>query len=294
MPTLLFVFLLVPLAGAALVIRLVFTLIGVGSTRAITPEAKRATRSIGIALGAASLIGIAVSAYLVSTDEFGRGVLLVVPASLISLQLGLAAATVIISTTVRSPGAIRVAGLRERRVSDTTPRILTAATTFGATLAITLAAIACSVASPDEFSGEYRYFTSRTATGSQSFGPFAGSFYSVPLVIALVVSVLIATATLFGARRWGALNQPELDLALRLGISTRTVAAAAMSVAFTLAIVSATLAEAASRMSDSPDDSTLWEIARVAMPVTAVGSVGLGIWGFIAFLFPTLRRRARA
>lgn len=293
MATWLFLVVLVPLAAAALLTRLGLSLLGVGNARAITPEAKRATRSIGIALAAATVIAIAAASYLVSTDRFGRGVLLVVPVSLIALQLGLSAATVIISTTVRSPGSIRVAGLSTRRVTDTTPRVLAAATVLGVLVSLVLAVTACSVASVDEFSGEYRYFASRTETGSQSFGPFAGSFYSIPLAVVLLLSVLITAGTLLGARRWGALNQPDLDLALRLGISTRTVAATAMCVGSALLVLGGSLAEAASQVAHSPDDSTLWAIARVAMPVTALGGIGLGIWAFIAFLFPTFGHRAR-
>lgn len=289
-----FLILLVPAAVAAVLVRLILTLTGTDRARPRTPEAQRASRSSAIAIGVSSLLAVMAALYLISTDRWGRGYLLAGPVSMVILQLGLAATTLIISTAIRSQGQVRVAGLSPRRVSDNAPRSLTVATAMGVLAALVLAAIASAVASIDDATGVYRAFMSPGEYGGVDIRtPFAGSFYSLPLMITLLVSAVVATTTLIGAHRWGALNQPDVDLTLRLGISTRTVAATAMSTGLTLTIVCWSLSFAAFQVAGSADDSTAWSIGRFAFPAAGILGFVLGAWAFTAFLFPTVRRRVR-
>lgn len=291
---LVFIVPIVPLAVALVLTRLILTLVGTGTTRPLTPEARRASRSSGIALAVAALLAVAAATYLIATDRFGRGILLAGPAAMLVIQLGLAAATMIISTAVRRDTDSRIAALSPRTVTTTAPRSLTIATVIGVAIALALTGIASAVASLDEYSGEYRSFTYSTGPdSSRTFGAFPGSYYSVPLAIVLVLSTLVAAATVVGVQRWGALNQPEMDLTLRLGISTRTIAATAMSAGTTLTLYGIALFNAAAKMASSPDDSALWMIGRFAYPAVVIFGLALGAWSFIAFLFPSLGRRVR-
>jgi hypothetical protein len=286
---------LIPLAVGAVILWLIFTLLGTNRTEPLTPEARRASRTSAIALTVAAVLAVVSAALLIATDDYGRGILLAGPVFLLVLQLGLAADTAIISTAVRTKGDVRVAGLSTRRVSDSTPRALAVGTIVTVVLAVVLSAIAVSVASRDSWSGESTAFSSANENGGVDVSsPFPGSFYTVPLVGVLVVSVVIAALTLAGARRWGALNQPTMDLALRLGISTRSVAATAMIAALTVIIEGWPLFGAALQVSNTPDDSSFWQIGTYAFPIAALVGVVIGAWAFIAFLFPTAGRRARA
>lgn len=284
----------IPLAITAVVIALVVSLTSSSRTRPQTPEARRASVSSGTALAVSVVAAISAAGWLITTGEYGRGVLLSGPVFVLVIQAGIAAATMIISTSIRSRGETRTATLGTRRASDGAPRLLTITTAVGATIAFTIMAVASSVAVLDSGTGEYRAFTYlRSDDARSTFSPFAGSFYSAPLAITLAVSAIIAAATLVGAQRWGALDQPEYDVTLRLGVSVRTVAATAMTTALILMIVGASLCQAAFRMAGSPEDTAWWTVARIALPIVPVLGLVLGAWSFFAFLSPTLGRKAR-
>ncbi|WP_212554859.1 hypothetical protein [Tsukamurella paurometabola] len=284
---------LIPLAVSAVVVWLIFTLLGTNRTEPLTPEAQRASRASAVALGFAAVLAVIAAGSLIATDEYGRGIVLAGPVFLLVVQFGLAADTAIISTSVRTKGDVRVAGLSPRKVSDNMPRALAAATLIVVIVALTFVAIASAVASTDDDSGKDIAFASANEYGGvETFSPFPGAFYSVPLAAVLVVSMIVGAGTLVGAGRWGALNQPTMDLALRLGISTRSVAASAMSAGLTLAIVGWMLFAAALQVSGSPDDSTLWRFGTYAFPIAALVGIVVGMWAFLAFLFPMLGRKS--
>lgn len=284
-----------PLALAAIITRLVLTFVESRRIAAQSAETRRAHRAITAAFAVASVIAVGAAAYLFATDEYGRGYLLIPGAILLCLQLGLAAATAIISTTVRGDGSVRVAGLAPRGISTSTPRNLVTVAAIAIALAVITAVTACSVASIDDYTGEFRRFGYATGAGSyRSFGPFPGTFYTVPLLGVLAISIVIGAATVIGAARWGALNQLEADVALRLSIATRTVATSTM-IAGSIALLESTmLATAALEISGSPDDSWMWAIGRVGFPIAAVVSFAALAWAFVVFLFPLLSRRAAA
>ncbi|CAM3886126.1 hypothetical protein ACXYTP_05545 [Tsukamurella ocularis] len=285
---------LIPLAITAVLIRLIYVLVTTNAAAPRTPEARRASRSVAGALGAASLLAIAAAILLVADDRLGRGLLLAFPAALIVLQIGLAVATGIIGSTVRARESVRVASLAPRTIGVTAPRPLLAATAFCVVIAVTFAVIGCVTASPDD-NGLARAFASPGEYGGiEITTPFVGSFYAVPAALAIVVSAVLAVATMIGARRWGALDQAELDIALRVGITTRTIAATAMATAFLLVVMGWSLIEAALQVAHSPDDSTWWSIGRFAFPVGGGLGFALGVWAFVAFLVPTRTRNTAA
>ncbi|KXP09253.1 hypothetical protein AXK57_14685 [Tsukamurella pulmonis] len=295
MLSLLFFVPIVPVIIAVVVITMVVSLTGSGRVRPLTPEARRASLSAGLSLALSVGFAFIAAAWLITTDELGRGILLAGPVFVLVIQLGLAAATTIISTAIRSSGDVRMAALGTRRAADSAPRFLTAATGVGVAAAFAILFIACIVADIDRGTSEYRAFTHLRNDGSVStFAPFAGSFYSGPLAITLAISIVTTVVTLIGAQRWGALDHLEFDVTLRLGISVRTVAGTAMTAALILVLVGASTSQAAFEMSDSPDDTVWWLLGRIGFPTAAAFGLGLGAWALLAFLAPALGRRLRS
>ncbi|GAA1077324.1 hypothetical protein [Tsukamurella spumae] len=277
------------------IIRLIVTLSRTQGVLPPTDESRRASRWSASALAISFGVAILATTWVFATDRLGRGVLLAGPVFLTVLQLGVLATTVIIGTAVRSNSGTRVASLGTRRAYDSAPRLLATMTGAGAVLAVTIGVIACRTASVDSGSGEFRAFEYTTAEGSRStYSPFAGAFYSGPLVLTLMTSVVIAALTLVGAQRWGALDQPGADRALRMSISTRAVAATAMITSLLLVILGLSLSQAAFRVASAPDDSGWWAIGRVCFPAAVLAGALLGTWALVAFLLPTLGRRGAA
>ncbi|KXO95882.1 hypothetical protein [Tsukamurella pseudospumae] len=294
MLTLIFLLPLIPLAVLAVIARLIYVLVTTDTTAPRTPEARRASRSVAVALGVSSALAIAAATALIATDELGRGLLLAFPVALFVLQVGLAVATAIIGSAVRSRGTARAASLTTRRVSDTAPRKLLTATLVGAVIALTFAGIGCAVASDDD-AGRSRAFSSPGEYGGVEITtPFTGAYYAVPVMIVVLASTALAIATIVGARRWGALDQAELDIMLRVGVSTRTIAATAVSSGILLVVLGWSLMVAALQVAHSTADSTLWTIGQYAFPAGAAFGFALGVWGFLAFLVPNRPRKTGA
>lgn len=287
-----FLLFLIPLAIAAVIIRVIYVLVTTNATTPRTPEARRASRSVAGALGVASLLAIVAAIILIAEDHLGRGLLLAFPSALIVLQTGLAVATGIIGSAVRARESVRVATLSPRTIGVTAPRKLLAATATGVVIAVALAAIGCATASYDD-NGLSRAFASPGEYGGiEIMTPYIGSFYAVPAALAIVVSTVLAVGTMVGARRWGALDQAELDITLRVGITTRTIAAAAMATAFLLVVMGWSLIEASLQVAHSTEDSTAWSIGRFGFPVATAFGFALGVWAFVAFLVPSRTRNA--
>ncbi|MCA0157273.1 hypothetical protein LB823_13845 [Tsukamurella sp. M9C] len=292
--TAIFLLPLIPLAIASVIIRVIYVLVTTDAAAPRTPEARRASRSVAIALGLAAVLALAAAIVLIVDDRLGRGLLLAFPAALIVLQLGLGVATGIIGSTVRARESVRIASLSPRTIGVTAPRKLLAATVIGVVIALAFSAIGCATASPDD-DGLSRAFASPGEYGGVEITtPFAGSFYAIPAALAIVLSTILAVSTMFGARRWGALDQAELDIALRVGITTRTIAATAMATGFLLVVLGWSLTLAALQVANSSDDSTMWWIGRIGFPLGATYGFILGIWAFLAFLVPTRTRQTGA
>lgn len=283
---------LIPLAIAAVIVRLVYVLATTDTATARTPEARRASRWVAGVLGVSSVLAVATAMVLIANDRLGRGLLLAFPSALVVLQIGLAVATRIIGSAVRVRESVRVASLSPRTIGVTAPRKLLVATAVGVLGALSFAAIGCATAAADD-NGLSRAFASPGEYGGiEITTPFVGSFYAVPAALAITVSTVLTVSTVIGARRWGALNQAELDIALRVAITTRTIAATAMTTAFLLVVMGWSLIEASLQVAHSPDDSAWWSIGRFGFPLGAAFGFALGIWAFIAFLVPARVRKA--
>ncbi|MFC4145793.1 hypothetical protein ACFO0M_05965 [Micromonospora mangrovi] len=135
------------------------------------------------------LLGVVVAAVAWDRDPLGRGVLLAAPLLALCVLAG-----VVVGETraVRAAGSTRRAALETRRVRDYLPRVpgwtvVAAGGTLTALLAATTTA-----ASADDLGRAGRSLAYDCGRYAGSHGPWAGSFYSLPLAAVVGVGVLLA------------------------------------------------------------------------------------------------------
>lgn len=152
-------------------------------------------RLLGFVIGLAVIVPVAVA------GQLGRGLMLV-PAVFAAVQiLGVLVGDVIARDDARTVG---VAGLEVRRVRDFLPQPLTWLVAVMAVALAGLLAWATAVASPDDLGRHGRALTYACTEGCTygRFGPWPGSYYSLPMTVALLsVGLFAALAVWVTVRR---------------------------------------------------------------------------------------------
>lgn len=147
-----------------------------------------ASRWGGVAVGA-------LVAYLaMSSEALGRGVLLAAPLFAVCVLLGV----VLGELSVRAPdGAVRHAALEVRRVRDYLPGGLSRAVAAAVCWLTGLLLATTAAGSADDLGRAGRsLFRQCGAISSESRGPWAGSFYTAPLAMALLLGVALTVVAL--------------------------------------------------------------------------------------------------
>jgi len=140
------------------------------------------------------LAGVVVAALAGRTGTLGRGVMLAVPLGALLAMAGV----LVGELAVRRPTtAARRASIRVRRVRDHLPRTLTIAV-GAATLALAaLLSATAATGSADDMGRGGRSLAWRCASGvTGSAGPWAGSFYALPLALVVLTGLAAAGLTL--------------------------------------------------------------------------------------------------
>src|SRR5689334_3750806 len=135
------------------------------------------------------ITGLAVGGAAAGSGALGRGFLLAAPVFGLCVLTGVVAGEL----TVRPPGGrTRAAVLEVRRVRDYLPRRLTTAVLGAAVALASLAAVTTATAVPDHLGRAGRWLQLACGPGLvQTSGPWAGSFYTLPLAV-LVAAGLVA------------------------------------------------------------------------------------------------------
>lgn len=141
-----------------------------------------------------------VAAWLVSGSlALGRGTMLVPAIVGIFVVVGVGLAETVVRPK-RSPG-LRTASLAPRRVAQYVPGRLAAAVAGIATLHLATLALTTATATPDDMGRAGRMIAAECGDMASGAGPYPGSFYSVPLVLLLLVIGLVTAAALVSVVR---------------------------------------------------------------------------------------------
>ncbi len=164
----------------------------------------RAWRWSGILIGA-------ILAYVAMTSvELGRGLLLAAPIFGVCAVIGALLGEL---TTLPAAGVVRRAELRVRRVPDYLPIWLSRVVSAAVVLLIMLAAVTTTVASRDDMGRPGRYLFCPSGAGA---GPWPGSFYTVPALVAVLAGLALTGLSLRRiVRRPRPASSVEADDALR-------------------------------------------------------------------------------
>ena len=231
------------------------------------------------------ITGLAVGGSAAGTGALGRGLLLAAPVFGLCVLAGVVAG----EFTVRpAAGPARAAVLEVRRVRDYLPPGLTRAVLGAAVALAGLIAVTSAVASPDDLGRAGRSL--QLAWGPdlvQAYGPWPGSFYTVPLAVLVAAGLVLAGGALrvvVGRARTG--TEPEViaaDDALRRRAARAVTGACGILVAVPLAGCCAVSAGAVLSFSGRPAWLTA---AGWAVSALAVAAVGLLSWCAAVLLVP--------
>ncbi|MFC0007358.1 hypothetical protein [Micromonospora siamensis] len=134
-------------------------------------------------------VGVAAAAVAVRSDPLGRGTAIAAPLLGLCVLAGVVAGE---SRAARPTGPARTAALETRQVRHYLPRWpARAVAVAGAGLAVLLAATTAA-GSADDLGRAGRSLAYDCGVVAGSHGPWAGSFYSLPLAVVLGVGVLLA------------------------------------------------------------------------------------------------------
>jgi hypothetical protein len=234
-----------------------------------------ARRTAGFRL-AGVIAGLAAGGAAADQGALGRGLLLAGPLFGLCVLAGVAAGEI----SVRPAGGLtRTAAVEVRRVRDYLPRGLAAAVTAAAAVLAVLVAVTTVTAGPDDLGRAGRVLLlSCGPDGQETYGPWPGSFYSVPLA-AVVAAGLIAgggalRVVIRRARTGADADAVAADNALRRRAARTITGACGILVAMPLAGVCLVSAGALLSSSCRPAWWTYAGWALLALLILAVALMG--------------------
>ncbi|MHB8296926.1 MAG: hypothetical protein ACYDH5_20420 [Acidimicrobiales bacterium] len=258
----------IAIAGAALMARSRAAVVQTHSERLHTVDVgTRRWRAFGL------LAGLAGAAVAVSRGGLGRGILLAAPI----FGLCVLAGVLVGELRVAAPGGpTRRAPLEVRRLADYLPRRL--GSTVAATTVLLGAAlgVATLTGSPDSLGLAGRALARHcSAVLTEAAGPWPGSYYAVPLAVAVVAGLLAAALASRRIVRRPRLGEDSIvDDALRHQAVTAVVAATGILVTIPLAGISLAASSAMLRIACRPQWWTVTGWALLALIPALVALMG--------------------
>ncbi|MEJ5946803.1 hypothetical protein WDZ17_16015 [Pseudokineococcus basanitobsidens] len=249
------------------------------------PLVRRAALRAGAARWTGAAVGVVAALVLASAGTLGRGPLLA-PAA---LGLGVLAGVLVGELAVRPRRTgVRSASLETRRVRDLLPRPTAAVVAATTVFLLGLLVVTTATASPDDLGRPGRSLAGSCSAGTSfARGPWPGSYYSLPLAVAVLVGLLAAALVLRRvAARPAVGGTPELDeadLVLRRRAGAAVTAAVGVLVSAPLAGVLAVSAGVAGGL-DCP--SGAWQALTVVLVAALPVSVAVLGWCAAVLLVP--------
>lgn len=232
---------------------------------------------VGTLAGAVAAYAVAwgVPDVLLSGLGVGAAVAPLVGASVLLLCLCVAELT---TPHVRS--AVRTASLGTRRLGDVLDARSRVAAMAGVGLLTTLLAIGWLMGDPDDLGRAGRTLATQCGSFAQARGPWPGSFYGAPMLLALVVVVLTAVATLVAITRRARTSAATVagDDAVRRAAGRRVLLTTAAVTLFSSVPVGLLMASALLALDCRPDWYPVLGTALLAVCALA-GLVGAACFG---------------
>lgn len=237
-------------------------------------------RLLGLVVGVALAIWLISHSYGGGWLDWGRGAML----APVAFGACVVAAVVLGETVARPrrPAGVASGSLRPRAVWDYVPRVTAIiATALGLVLVVLLIVTTVSASDVD---GQARAFTCTAGSVERTFGPYPGSYYSVPLLLALLVTMGLGV---WGLRRvverpGGLAEDGYGDDVLRTRSVNAIVGAMGVGVSATLATVAGQVANALSETADGAAapcyTSSSLNGTLVALGLLSLFSASFSLW----------------
>jgi hypothetical protein len=220
------------------------------------------------------IAGLAAGGAAAGQGALGRGPLLAGPVFGLCVLAGVAAGEISVRPTA---GRTRTAAVEVRRVRDYLPRGLAAAVTVAAAVLAALVAVTTVTAGPDDLGRAGRVLLLSCQAGlQQAYGPWPGSFYSVPLAAVVAVGLIAgggALRVVIRRARTGAdAGAVAADDALRRRAARTITGACGILIALPLAGICLVSAGALLSLSCRPAWWTYagWALLALLVPVVAL------------------------
>ena len=231
------------------------------------------------------IAGLAAGGAAAGQGALGRGPLLAGPVFGLCVLAGVAAGEISVRPAA---GRTRTAAVEVRRVRDYLPRGLASAVTAAAAVLAALAAVTTVTAGPDDLGRAGRVLLLSCRAGlQQAYGPWPGSFYSVPLAAVVAAGLIAAGGALRvvirRARTGADADAVAADDALRRRAARTITGACGILVALPLAGVCLVSAGALLSVSCHP---AWWTYAGWALLALLIPVVALMGWSAAVLLAP--------
>lgn len=233
------------------------------------------------------LAGLVLAAVAVPLGTLGRGLLLA------SVVFGLCVLGGVLVGELRvrpARDAVRAATLERRSVRSYLPAGLGAVVGVATATLLALMAVTTAAGSPDDQNRAGRALRySPDPTRGVSAGPWPGTYYTVPVMIALLVAVLVTIVVLREVTLRPRSGDPAGDDALRRRSAEAVTAAWGVAIGIPLAGFAITAAFCVSNLAVAP---LSWRLGAGLLLAVALGAVIFVLWCLATLVVPRRRRSA--
>jgi len=229
--------------------------------------------------------GLVLAAVTISVGTLGRGPLLA------SSTFGLCVLVGVLGGELRirpAHDAVRAATLDRRSVRSYLPTGLGVVVATATAMLLALMVVTTAAGSADDANRAGRTLRySPDPTSGTSAGPWPGSYYTVPVAVALLIAVLATVLVLRRVALRPRAGDPTGDDALRRLSAEAVTAAWGVATGIPLGGIAITAAFCVTRLAMTP---TWWKLGAGLLLVIALGAAILVLWCLTTLVVPRRRR----